>query len=111
MLEGSIVGTQISGGGYVLSILDGVVGLYAAKLTNGTFLNNANKAYLPASAIPASQQSNGLRFEINETTAIDDMEAIPNKQHSVVIYDLMGRRVENMEKGIYIVNGRKVVMN
>lgn len=111
LLEGSIVGTQISGGGYVLSILDGVVGLYAAKLTNGTFLNNANKAYLPASAVPASQQSNGLRFEINETTAIDDMEAIPDKQHSVVIYDLMGRRVENMEKGIYIVNGRKVVKN
>ena len=111
LLEGSIAGTQISGGGYVLSILDGVVGLYAAKLTNGTFLNNANKAYLPASAVPASLQSNGLRFEINETTAIDDMEAIPNKQHSVVIYDFMGRRVENMEKGIYIVNGRKVVKN
>lgn len=111
LLEGSIAGTQISGGGYVLSILDGVVGLYAAKLTNGTFLNNANKAYLPASAVPASLQSNGLRFEINETTAIDDMEAIPAKQHSVVIYDLMGRRVENMEKGIYIVNGRKVVKN
>ncbi len=111
LLEGSIAGTQISGGGYVLSILDGVVGLYAAKLTNGTFLNNANKAYLPASAVPASLQSNGLRFEINETTAIDDMEAIPAKQHSVVIYDLMGRRVENMGKGIYIVNGRKVVKN
>ena len=111
LLEGSIAGTQISGGGYVLSILDGVVGLYAAKLTNGTFLNNANKAYLPASAVPASLQSNGLRFEINETTAIDDMEAIPDKQHSVVIYDLMGRRVENMEKGVYIVNGRKVVKN
>lgn len=109
LLEGSIVGTQISGEGYVLAILDGVVGLYAAKLTNGTFLNNANKAYLPASAVPASLQSNGLRFEINETTAIDDMEAIPDKQHSVVIYDLMGRRVENMEKGVYIVNGRKVV--
>lgn len=111
LLEGSIAGTQISGGGYVLSILDGVVGLYAAKFANGTFLNNANKAYLPASAVPASLQSNGLRFEINETTAIDDMEAIPDKQHSVVIYDLMGRRVENMEKGIYIVNGRKVVKN
>lgn len=111
LLEGSIAGTQISGGGYVLSILDGVVGLYAAKLTNGTFLNNANKAYLPASAVPASLQSNGLRFEINETTVIDDMEAIPDKQHPVVIYDLMGRRVENMEKGIYIVNGRKVVKN
>lgn len=109
LLKGSIVGTHISGGGYVLSILDGVLGLYAAKLTDGTFLNNANKAYLPASAVPEELQSSGLRFEINETTFIGDMEA--NEQHAVVIYDLLGRRVENMEKGIYIVNGRKVVKN
>ncbi len=30
-------------------------------------------------------------------------------QGSQVIYDLTGRRVEKMEKGIYIVNGRKVI--
>ena len=29
---------------------------------------------------------------------------------NVVIYDLAGRRVEKMEKGIYIVNGKKVVI-
>ena len=26
------------------------------------------------------------------------------------IYDLMGRRVEKMEKGVYIVNGKKVIV-
>ena len=28
---------------------------------------------------------------------------------NVVIYDLQGRRVEKMEKGIYIVNGKKII--
>ena len=31
-------------------------------------------------------------------------------QSSVAIYDLLGRRVEKMEKGLYIVNGKKVVL-
>ena len=42
-----------------------------------------------------------------DTTAIDS--AVLNVQPSSVIYDLLGRRVEKMDKGIYIVNGRKVV--
>ena len=111
LLEGSIVGTQISGGGYVLSIYDGVVGLYAAKLTNGTFLNNANKAYLPASAVPASLQSNGLRFKVDDNTNIEYQDTtLYYNQQPTIIYDLMGRRVEHMQKGIYIVNGRKVIV-
>ena len=111
LLEGSFNDTRISGGGYVLSILDGVVGLYAAKLTNGTFLNNANKAYLPASAVPASLQSNGLRFKVDDNTNIEYQDTtLYYNQQPTIIYDLMGRRVEHMQKGIYIVNGRKVIV-
>ena len=111
LLEGSFNDTRISGGGYVLSILDGVVGLYAAKLTNGTFLNNANKAYLPASAVPASLQSNGLRFKVDDNTNIEYLDTtLYYNQQPTIIYDLMGRRVEHMQKGIYIVNGRKVIV-
>jgi hypothetical protein len=40
------------------------------------------------------------------TTGIEDAELTND---NVVIYDLAGRRVEKMEKGIYIVNGRKVI--
>jgi hypothetical protein len=110
LLEGSFNDTRISGGGYVLSILDGVVGLYAAKLTNGTFLNNANKAYLPASAVPVSQQSNGLRFKVDDNTNIEYQDTtLYYNQQPTIIYDLMGRRVENPSKGIYIVNGEKVI--
>ena len=32
-----------------------------------------------------------------------------NADAELVIYDLSGRRVEKMEKGIYIVNGKKVI--
>ena len=111
LLEGSFNDTRISGGGYVLSILDGVVGLYAAKLTNGTFLNNANKAYLPASAVPASLQSNGLRFKVDDNTNIEYQDTtLYYNQQPTIIYDLMERRVEHMQKAIYIVNGRKVIV-
>ena len=40
-----------------------------------------------------------------------EVETIDNGQQTTVIYDLQGRQVENPDKGIYIVNGRKVVMN
>ena len=42
-------------------------------------------------------------------TMIGQLESTGNNQPTM-IYDLMGRRVEKMEKGIYIVGGRKVVI-
>ena len=41
------------------------------------------------------------------TTGIENSEL--NVENSAVIYDLLGRRVEKMEKGIYIVNGKKII--
>ena len=111
-LKGTLSKEYISGGGYVLSIKDGTVGFFKAEeKDDGTFLNNANKAYLPASAIPASLQSNGLRFKIDDTANIEYQDTILNYDcQSTIIYDLMGRRVEHMTKGIYIVNGRKIII-
>ena len=43
--------------------------------------------------------------EWSENTGIENI----NADVETVIYDLSGRRVQKMEKGIYIVNGRKVV--
>ena len=109
LLRGSFANAHIYGGGYVLSMINDVVGLYKAKETSNLFLNNAYKAYLPASAVPVIQQSNGLRFVVEGTTDIETVQ--PTQSSEVIIYDLMGRRVEKMEKGIYIVNGRKVLNN
>ena len=45
------------------------------------------------------------------TTAIDNLKLTDNSQQTSCVYDLLGRRVENPTKGVYIMNGKKVVMN
>ena len=114
MLEGTFVDTYVQGSAYVLAKKNDVIGLYKAELNkneagedvseNGThFKNNANKAYL----VVAGAEAPMFSLDRGEgTTAIDNVELATG---NVVIYDLAGRRVEKMEKGIYIVNGKKVI--
>lgn len=95
---------------YVLSIVDGEVGLYKAQMAGGVFLNNANKAYLPASALTASAQgTSGFKFRFdNQTTGI---EGAPALNTAKAIYDLSGRKVNDITApGLYIVNGKKVMV-
>ncbi|MBR5893429.1 MAG: leucine-rich repeat domain-containing protein [Bacteroidaceae bacterium] len=104
---------------YVLSMKDGIVGMYADALTGGTFKNNANKAYLMLSTRigiydeevdtedPGMQLSNSYYFDFSGTTAI---EPVINEVEDNIYYDLSGRRVENPTQGIYIVNGKKVLV-
>ena len=44
------------------------------------------------------------------TTAINEHELNESHELNGAVYDLQGRRVENPTKGLYIVNGRKVVI-
>ena len=122
LLRGTVADTYVkpqSGSvAYVLSMVDGLVGMYRAKLkADGTFKNNANRAYMLLSELnvgdgnldtsdPGSQLSNGYRFDFSGTTAIESVET--ESTAPAVYYDLSGRRVENPAKGIYIVNGKKV---
>ena len=105
---------------YVLSMKDGVVGMYEDALSGGTFKNNANKAYLVLgdknlgiydeevdTEDPGMQLSNKYYFDFSGTTAI---EPVVNEVEKNVYYDLSGRRVENPTQGIYIVNGKKVLV-
>ena len=48
-----------------------------------------------------------LVFDDGESTGIDEVNRVESKED--VIYDLQGRRVKNPSKGIYIINGKKVV--
>ena len=120
LLQGSTVNTNVAAEAYVLAAKNGV-GLYKAaynvstdKSNDGTaeepavtyeaFLNNAFKAYLVVEGANAPMFS----FDRGEgTTGIDNSQLTID--NSAVIYDLAGRRVEKMEKGIYIVNGKKVI--
>ncbi len=63
-----------------------------------------NKAYLTAPSASARE----LTCVFNETTGIEKVESRERKVESY--YDLTGRRVANPTKGLYIVNGKKVVV-
>ena len=104
LLEGTVAATEISAEAYVLSIVDGNVGLYKAQMAGGVWLNNANKAYLPASAANGAA-SYSFRFG-EGTTGIENVEV----ENANVIYDLTGRQVNAVERGIYIINGKKVLV-
>ena len=82
------------------------VGLYKAAMNGGVWLNNANKAYLPAS-VASGAASYSFRFG-EGTTGIENVEV---ENEVKTIYDLTGRRVEAITApGIYIVNGKKVLV-
>ena len=113
-LKGTLYNKYISGEAYVLGLGDSEVGFYKAVLNMnaqgnaGTthFLNNANKAYL---VLPQASNVSFYSFIFGEgTTAIDDI--VTNETDSTLIYDLAGRRVEKAGKGIYIVNGKKLLI-
>lgn len=108
LLTGTSVNTMVEGDAYVLGNVDGV-GLYKALLTDGRFLNNAGKAYLPATVVTTTAKV--LRFNFGgNTTAI---ESVHNNgaDANAPIYDLTGRRVVNAVKGgIYIQNGKKFIV-
>ena len=108
LLKGTVTDKNIEGEAYVLGVVDGEVGLYKA-LANGTsWLNNANKAYLPMPAGAEGIKSFSFRFEGEGTTAIENVEV---ENEVKAIYDLTGRKVNEITApGIYIVNGVKRVV-
>ncbi len=105
LLAGTVVATMVDGPAYVLGLLEGEVGLYNAKLTNGQFLNNGYKAYLPTSVANGAA---AYSFRFPGTTGVENV-VVENEVKA--IYDLTGRRVSEItEAGIYIVNGKKVLV-
>ena len=91
---------------YVLNKKGAGIGFY--KLSNtGTI--GANKAYL---IYPDPQAGPGNTREFFGFEEATGLKAIDNGQLTIdnVVYDLQGRRVQNPTKGLYIVNGKKVVI-
>ncbi len=68
----------------------------------------AGKAYLRTSKNQASARTRGLSIEISDGTT--GINAVENEQGESVIYNLRGQRVENPTKGLYIINGKKVII-
>ncbi len=76
------------------------------KTTSGTI--KANRCYLPISMNVNARLAISFADDDNDTTAIENVnrETITNNNY----YDMQGRKVAQPAKGLYIVNGKKVVI-
>ena len=84
------------------------IGFY--KVKNNVTNIPGNKAFLVLTSTEAQAKSFVLEFEDGGTTGIETIENSKNSTDDGAYYDLQGRRVENPTRGIYIVNGKKVVI-
>ena len=107
-LSGTIAKTLVTkedGAYYVLGVKDEVVGLYNPVKgdDNTKFYNAGHKAYW---RISGAAQAACFRFNFGTETGIGEVET---ETENAVIFDLAGRRVQKAQKGLYIVNGKKVI--
>lgn len=114
MLQGTDAATTISEAGYKYYILskskDGQkIGFYYQNEDGSAVNNGAHKAYLPVPEAAAGG-AKGWSFD-GEATGIRSIEAGAGVENAV-IYNLSGVRMnsQNLPKGIYIVNGKKMVV-
>ena len=92
-------GNSVEAGNYVFAKQDDEVGFY--KLGSATVIGKG-KAYLSSTA------ASGARLSINfeEATAISSVKSTATESSC---FDLQGRRVAQPTKGLYIINGKKVI--
>jgi len=102
-LQGTATSITNPGNAYVLNKTEtNGVGFYKLSST-GTI--GANKAYLTYSGASLARSF----FGFDETTGIE-MPTAEVIDADAVVYDLQGRRVAQPTKGLYIVNGKKVII-
>ena len=111
-LIGFVEDTEVDNGKahYALNVKNNVVGFYIPQTTTDSVLSAtsaftaiAGKAYLELDA--------QMSISALELKRIDDVSVNQISTSSIdIIYDLMGRKVSSPSKGIYVVNGRKMVL-
>ncbi len=92
----------------VLNCVNGNIGFY--KLQDASANMAANKAFLYIKDLP-TVTSSAKTLDIEEASEVTGVKNICAEKHSGAIYDLQGRLVEHPSKrGIYIVDGKKVII-
>ena len=106
ILTGVLANTSIEIGdyGYVLMNVSNVVGFYKTDTTKG-FIVGANTAYIKSDK-GLSRMFIGFDDDEVETTGINEVK---NVKANNAIYNLKGMKVKTAQKGLYIINGKKVV--
>lgn len=108
LLTGTYADYQTAGGEYVLQNPEGKIGFYQVGTEEGDAKPwvRANHAYLTYTA-PTGEENAVKAFFLGEnTTAVNAVKVAADK---AAVYNLAGQRVNKAQKGIYIVNGQKVV--
>jgi hypothetical protein len=93
---------------YVLSVKGGdpaTVGFYFQNEDGTSLTNGEHKAYLQ---VPAAAEAKAFYALGGEATAINAVSTV--EENSNEMYDLQGRRIANPVKGMYIMNGKKVLV-
>ena len=104
VMTGVLVDTEIAAeAGFVL-MGSGDAGVAFYKNKNA-FTVGANTAYIPASG---TLTRSFIGFDFDEATAIKNLTPALTAGEAAV-YNLRGQRVKNLTKGLYIMNGKKVV--
>ena len=91
---------NVAAGIYVL--LDGASGVGFYRTTT-LFTVGANTAYLPASVTNAARKF--IAFDGGATA----IKSVKSQQKGSDVYNLQGQRVKAAKRGLYIVNGKKVI--
>lgn len=91
-------------GEYIFGKVDDKVGFYVRKSSNKI---GANKGYL---LLGSDVSVKGFAIQWDFEDAIKDMDNTQQSNNNSGIYNLAGQRVKNAQKGIYIVNSKKVLV-
>lgn len=92
---------------YILSTVDGKQGFYRAGSTNKLKIG---KAYLQSNTQMHSLAKMSLWEGESETSGISDAHMSENSNAKGYVYNLNGSRMSSPQKGVNIINGKKVII-
>ena len=105
-LTGVYADTYCPAASYILGVKDAVVGFYHPAGENTNYVR-ANRAYLTADGAGARVN---IVFDDDVTTGIRSLTPAPSPKGEGSVYTLSGQKVAQPKKGLYIVNGKKVLV-
>lgn len=109
LLKGNFVKQDLTQSGdkvkFIFTKKDDVVGFY--RLSDGTSTIGANKCWLEWDVTTLGNPAGSIRLRFDDVTEIT---SVIQATRAKGIYDLTGRRLAAPQKGVNIINGKKVIL-